>query len=234
VFVPDSNTATTVLRGVFQTHGQLWTLVVPKGGEIPDLFTPSEAAQLVDHGALRLSWAGRDAARQEVVLTAVGAYQLEQVLVASARLADRGVAHSVVYLLEPGRFRGPRNDGEASHLAPEQVRADLYPDEVPARVFVSHTRPEAILGALQPLHTGWQHTAGLGFTNHGGTLNVAGLLYLNGCSWAHVLAETARVTDRPLDSLLEPAELDALARRRSPEGVIVPRSAHDEVGPTPG
>lgn len=234
LFVPDSNTATTVLRGAFQTHGQLWTLVVPKAAEIPDLFTPSDASQLLDHGAIRLPWAGHDVARQEVVLTAVGAYQLEQVLAASARLADRGVAHSVVYLVEPGRFRAPRSDGEAAHLAPQQVRADLYPDDVPARVFVSHTRPEAILGALQPLHTGWQRTAGLGFTNHGGTLNVAGLLYLNNCSWAHVLAETARVTDRPLDSLLGPAELDALASRRSPEGVIVPGSAQDEIGPTPG
>lgn len=234
LFVPDSNTAATVLRGVFQTHGQLWTLVVPKGGEIPDLFRPSECTQLLADGAIRLPWAGHDVARQEVVLTAAGAYQLEQVLVASGRLADRGVAHSVIYLLEPGRFRAPRSDGEAAHLASQQVRDDLYPADVPARVVVSHVRPEALLGALQPLHTGWRHTTGLGFTNHGGTLNVAGILFLNGCSWAHVLAQTARVTDRPPDSLLEPDELDALSRRRSPEGVIVPRSPHDDAGPTPG
>src|SRR5690606_23321644 len=97
--------------------------------------------------------------------------------------------------------------GEAAHLAPAHLRDDLYPDDVPARVFVSHTRPEALLGAVQPLHTGWRHTAGLGFTNHGGTLSISGLQFVNGCSWAHVVAETARVLDRPVETLLDIAEL---------------------------
>jgi len=42
LFPADYNTAAVVLQGVYQTQGQLWTLVVPKA-EVPALFTPQEA-----------------------------------------------------------------------------------------------------------------------------------------------------------------------------------------------
>lgn len=58
-------------------------------------------------------------------MTAIGADQLIETLRASERLADRGVAHSVVYLLEPGRFRAPRGPREASHLASADVRHSI-------------------------------------------------------------------------------------------------------------
>lgn len=219
VFVPDANCAAAALRDVYQTRGELWTLVVPKN-PVPDLFTAVEAGQLLADGAMRIDWAGHDVARQRLILTAVGAYQLEQVLRASRRLAERDAAHSVVYLLEPGRYRAPRNDAEEAHNAPEPRRAELYPADVASRIFVTHTRPEALLGTVQPLNTGGS-TVGLGYTNHGGTLTVEGLLYVNRSSWAHVVAATARLLDCPVTELLDPAEVEALHGRRSPEGVIV-------------
>jgi phosphoketolase len=219
LFVPDHNTAAVVTRGVYQTHGQVWTLVVPKMEGVADLFTPEEATRLLDQGALRLDWAGHDAARQRLVLTAVGAYQLEEVLKASARLRERDVPHSVVCMLEPGRFRAPRSEGERAHAAPAERRGELYPDGVPARIFVTHTRPEPLLGALQPLNTG-QHTAGLGFVNHGGTLSVAGMMFVNRCSWAHVVDESARLLELSRQDLLTGEELAALDGRASPEGVL--------------
>ncbi len=220
LFPADYNTAAAVTQGVYQTQGQIWTLVVPKMDGIADLFTSEEAGRLLEQGALGLDWAGHEVTRQRVVLTAIGAYQLEEVLKASARLAEREIPHSVVYMLEPGRFRAARSEGERAHVATAALRAELYPQDVPARVFVTHTRPEPLLGTLQPLNTG-ERTAGLGFVNHSGTLNVAGLLFVNRCSWAHVLVEAARVLDLPREGVLTPEELAALDGKASPEGVIV-------------
>ncbi|MFO7592388.1 MAG: xylulose 5-phosphate 3-epimerase [Acidimicrobiia bacterium] len=219
LFVPDANSAAGALRNVFRTRGELWTLVVPKS-PVPDLFTGVEAEQLLSNGAMRIDWAGHDIARQQLILTAVGAYQLEQVLRASRRLAARDVAHSVVYLLEPGRYRAARNAGEDAHNAPEPRRDDLYPPEITSRIFVTHTRPEPLLGTVQPLNTGGS-SVGLGYTNQGGTLTVEGLLYVNRSSWAHIVAAATRLLDQSPTKLLDPAELEALDGRRSPEGVIV-------------
>lgn len=49
-----------------------------------------------------------------------------------------------------------------------------------ARLFVTHTRPEPVLGVLGPLHTG-PRTSGLGYVNQGGTLSTPGMLFVN-CS----------------------------------------------------
>jgi hypothetical protein len=73
------------------------------------------------------------------------------------------------------------------------------------------------VGTLRPVHTGLR-TAALGFVNHGETLTVAGMLFVNKCGWAHVLAEAAWLLDRPRQELLTPAELAALDGRASPEG----------------
>ncbi|HSW62578.1 MAG TPA: hypothetical protein VLH56_04580 [Dissulfurispiraceae bacterium] len=220
MFVPDYNTAAVVMQGLYQTQGQIWTLVVPKIDASPDLFTVDEATSLFERGALRLDWAGHEAARQRVILTAVGAYQLEEVLKASKRLRERDLPHSVVSMLEPGKFRSPRSEREAKHLASDSVQADLYPDSLSARVFVTHTRPEILLGTLQSLNTGRGRTAGLGFINHGGTLNVPGMLFVNRCTWAHIVNEVAQVLQMRRDDLLTEEELDVLDGTASPEGVI--------------
>src|SRR4030067_856868 len=161
LFVPDYNTASIVMHGLYQTHGQIWTLVVPKIDILPDLFTIDEATRLLEQGAMRLDWACYKPEQQQVVLTAIGAYQLEQVVKASERLREKQVPHSVVYMLEPGRFRRPRSNGESAHTAPSRLREDLYPDSVQTRVFVTHTRPEVVIGTLQPLNTGNDRTVAL-------------------------------------------------------------------------
>jgi phosphoketolase len=221
LFVPDYNTAAAVVLGVYQTQGQIWTLVVPKYDAVVDLFTPEEATRLLEQGALRLDWAGHRPSEQRVVLTALGAYQLEHVVRASLRLAERDVPHSVVYMLEPGRFRTPRSEGERAHVAPVALRDELYPDSVPQRVFVTHTRPEPLLGTLQSLHTGRERTVALGFAGQGGTLTVSGMLFVNRCTWAHTLAAVAGVLGLPREDLLTLEEAAALDGRASPEGVVV-------------
>ena len=70
-FPADYNTAQVVMRGVYQSHGQIWTVVVPKQPAIADLFTLEEAEQLMEQGAMRLDWTGHRATRQQAVLTAI-------------------------------------------------------------------------------------------------------------------------------------------------------------------
>jgi len=220
LFVPDYNTASVVMHHLYQTHGQIWTLVVPKIDGIPDLFTLDEATHLLNNGASRLDWACHDLDRQRVILTAIGAYQLEEVLKASARLRERNVPHSVIYMLEPGKFRNPRGERERAHTISTQVQAELYPSSVPARIFVTHARPEILLGILQTLHTGFYQTGALGFINQGGTLNVPGMLFVNRCTWVHILLEVARVLGMLQEELLAPGELAVLNGKASPEGVL--------------
>ena len=222
LFVADHNTAAAVMEGVYATRGQIWTLVIAKAAAIPDLFASEEARRLLRDGGMRLPWAGHEPEHARIILTAIGGYQLVEALAASARLAERGVAHAVVYLLEPGRFRAPRNEREARHVAPAAVRAHLYPESVSRRLFLTHTRPEPVLGALAPLSTG-DRTVALGFVNQGATLDVEGMLFVNRATWAHVLDAASRLLDVVRDELLTADEQAALDHRRAPAGVITAR-----------
>jgi phosphoketolase len=145
------------------------------------------------------------------------------VLTASRRLAEQEIPHAVVYLLEPGRFRAPRSLSEQGHQASPDVIARLFPSTVSPRLYVTHTRPETILGLLGPLHTG-ADTAGLGYINHGGTLSTPGMLFVNRCSWAHCVRESARLLRLSNSDVLSVEEREALDGTRSPHGVIVPET----------
>jgi phosphoketolase len=221
-FVADHNTAAAVMEGVYATRGQIWTLVIAKATAIPNLFTPEEARQLLRDGGMRLPWAGHDPDHARIILTAIGGYQLVATLDASARLAERGVAHTVVSLLEPGRFRAPRSEREAVHMASSRLRAQLYPESVRPRLFLTHTRPEPMLGVLASLSTA-DRTVALGFVNQGATLDVEGMLFVNRATWAHAVDAAGRLLDVARDELLTADEQAALDHRRSPEGVITAR-----------
>ena len=220
LFVADYNTAAAVMQGVYQTQRQIWTAALAKYEAVPDLFTPEEAATLLKQGALRLEWAGHKVKGPRLVLTAMGGYQLEQVLKASFKLAEHDIAHSVVYILEPGRFRTPRSRGEQAFAASDDLKNDLYPASVPDRIFVVHTRPHTILGVLQPINTGSEHTVCLGFIGQGGTLTTPGMLFVNRCTWGHILIEAAGLLGIPREEFLTSEEIAALDGKANPEGVI--------------
>lgn len=221
IFAADYNTAAAVMHTVYQTHGQIWSIVASKYETAADLFTPEEAARLLEEGAFRLDWAGHNVTEQRIILTVIGGYQLEEVIKASNRLVDRDIPHSVVYMLEPGKFRAPRSQGEQVHVAPAELREELYPESVSTRLFVTHTRPEPILGTLQPLNTGSGRSFALGFVGQGGTLTVPGMLFVNRCTWAHILEESARLLGLPQEDLLTREEIAAIRGQASPEGVII-------------
>jgi phosphoketolase len=213
VFAADANAATALLESAFAERGQIWTMVVAKR-PAPVRLTGAQARTLASDGAVALR--GRGGEDERVLLVALGSYQLGEVLRASERLEARGVGHAVVYLGEPGRFRQPRDQREEAHLAPAAVRDQLFPASAPLRVFVCHTRPEAMAGALRPLDTGAERSSFLGYRNRGGTLDTFGMLFANGCTWAHVVAEVARLSGRPASELLEAAEIAAIEGRGDP------------------
>jgi phosphoketolase len=183
LFVADHNSALAALHVLFSTRGQIWTMVVAKN-VLPNRFSAAEAQQLATDGALMVRGSGEE----PVQLVAVGAYQLTEALGASDLLRGKGIAHSLVYLQDPGRFREPRDRDEAAVMAPRRLCERLFSGEVRARVILAHTRPGPLLGVLRPLDLGTARTRCLGFINQGGTLDVQGMLRANRCTAADVVA----------------------------------------------
>lgn len=213
LFPPDANSAMACLDACFQTQGQIWTMVVPKRA-IPNRTTRSSAQRLAADGALRL--VGTGARDERLVLVAIGAYQLEEVLRASRRLAERDVPHSVIVVAEPARLRLPRYETPVNSVLPQAAIDFLFPDHSTARVVVAHTRPEPLAGVLRRIDTGRDRTFYMGFSNRGGTLDTFGMLFANRCTWAHVLARAALATGIDPELLLSEEELACVHGRGDP------------------
>ena len=172
VYPPDSNTVMACLYECYQTQGQFWAMTVPKA-KLPAVLDRRQAMQLVRDGAIALSEAG------DVQLIAVGAYQLQVCQEVSEALARQGLSCGVVCLLEPGRFRAPRDAMEAEHQSVGRSQAELFPPDTTLGVLVCHMCPEVLLGIFRPLDLGPDRMLAFGFANHGGTLDTAGLLLAN-------------------------------------------------------
>lgn len=215
VFFPvDANTAAACLRATYQTQCQIHAHVVPKGA-LPFRFDAEACRQLLDSGAYLLR---RDPG-STLSIVACGSYQLQQAERASERLTQRGVPHSVLVILEPGRFREARDDQERGSLTDEPTRKVLFPASETQRVFLVHTRPEIFLGTVRPLDTGPGRTVCLGYVNRGGTLDTHGMMFTNRCSWAHALHHVARLRGIDPGGLLEVRELAAVEGVGDPEHV---------------
>lgn len=74
---------------------------------------------------------------------------------------------------------------------------------------------------LKVLDTGAK-TLALGYRNEGGTYDVNGMLFINHQSWAHVVANAAKLLGEATDRFLGAQELAALGGKVSPTGVIWP------------
>jgi phosphoketolase len=151
VFPADWNTAIAMLQSVYSTHGQIWTLVMPKRAH-PIFFDSKQSQTLIKNGALNVDEYDGNQAR--VILAAIGSYQLMEALRAGKRLGEKGISHRVVYIIEPGRFRSPRDEHEAEMMASSEMFNQLFPDAVQARIFLAHMRPETLQGVIRPLDTG--------------------------------------------------------------------------------
>ncbi len=208
LFPIDWNSAVASFTDAYRYRGTIATLVVPKN-ELPALLTPTQAQELAAQGVLCVQ--GNAAAPLQIF--AIGAYQMQQALIAARRLQDHGVEVSVWALLEPGKFRQPRDRWEQSYCAKAL-------DRIPAaanRLFFCHTRPEIILGTLRALDLGPAHTRALGYRNCGGTLDTFGMLFANGCTWAHGVDAVAEMLGAAPTKWLSEIERQAIDGVGDPE-----------------
>jgi phosphoketolase len=218
LFPADYNTAVASLDYCYRTKGKIFTLVVSKE-KTPDLFSEKQATQLIQNGVISLDWQG-ESNNPKIILTAIGLYQLHQIMRAASRLHDRGISVKINYLIDPGRFRDPRGKHESAIQTSENIRNEYFPPEIKARIFVCHAKPDVMSGILRPLDTG-KSTIFLGYTNHGGTLDTEGMLFVNRQSWAHIIFACANSLQIDAAQLLEPIEIQALNGKICPQGVII-------------
>jgi phosphoketolase len=216
VFFPaDACSAVMTLNEVYREHGQIACIVAPKR-EVDSVFSRTSAEALVARGAHHVEG---NVDHCQIQLVAIGAYQLAQCRRAAARLSKSGLQPLVTYMLEPGKFRVPRDSTEAAFVATDEQTTELFPANV-ARVIVGHTRPEPMIGVLRRLDNGPQRTRYLGYRNRGGTLDTAGLLFANGATWAHIIAEACKVTGMDNADFLSKEELLALSGQGDP-GIVM-------------
>lgn len=201
LFPVDWNSAIASLLDIYSTHGDIATVVAPKS-ELPSLLDETQARAFVQNGIALIS-GSRQAPQQ---LIAIGAYQLQQALFAATRLQNRGTDVSVWAVLEPGRFRTPRDDWETAYC--DRAHTPLPPAS--HRILFCHTRPEIMLGTLRDWDLGATRTCALGYINRGGTLDTFGMLYANRCTWAHGVKAFAEMHQESLQSYLDTHEIAAL------------------------
>lgn len=217
LFPVDANSAVAALRSVYEGRGQVACLIVSKR-DMPHRLDGEAALRAVQAGAAHIEGIAADA---DVQIVAVGAYQLEEALKAAGRLLDAGLRPLVTMLIEPGRFRTPRDPIEQSFTADDAALAVLFPSNMP-RVIATHTRPEPMLGLLRRLDGGPSTTVAHGYISRGGTLDVAGMLFANRSTWAHLVESAARLLNRPRDQFLSAAECAAIDGRGDPHDLLSP------------
>jgi len=211
LFPADANSAVAALRGLYGRRGEIACLVTPIR-ELPLLTDGATAGELWARGAAVIHGALDET---EVQIVAVGAYQAHEALKAAARLESRGRRACVSVLLEPGRFRAPRDDIEAGFTATDAEVAAAFPPHLP-RLILTHTRPEPMLGLLRRLDGGPRRTSALGYVSRGGTLDVSGMLFANRCTWAHAAFEAAALIGSVPCDVLDDRECAALVGKAHP------------------
>ncbi len=219
LFIADYNNAIACLEKVYQTKGQVWTIIVSKNFTSL-FFNQKQSKQLINDGAIVVSKAGYNKEKAKIAILVIGSYQLQEAFKASKKLQDKKIAHIISYISQPGKFRNPRNIGEQNNLAKKSVLQKILPKNIDHILIISHTRPEIILGILQPLWQNKKSVKAIGFINNGGTLGIDDMLYINKCSWAHILQNVANIIDIKSDDLLTKKEQLALRGKLSPDGVI--------------
>src|SRR3546814_1540410 len=114
VFPPDANGAAAALAHAYAQRGTVTTLVVPKR-PVPHELTPQQAEALAETGATCLAGEPSTAA---ILLVATGAYQLQEVRRAQARLVARGVSAASAYPPQHARSPSPPDPGQARPVYP--------------------------------------------------------------------------------------------------------------------
>lgn len=186
LFPIDANSAMAALSDVYAGRGRVACLVTAKR-DLPCLLDAAAATELVRVGATHLAGDPKGA---DLQIVAIGAYQVIEALKAHRRLAESGRRSCVTVIIEPGRFRSPRDPFESQVTVSDGALLALFPPTC-QRLLVTHTRPEPLAGLLQRLRPPQSELPALGYINRGGTLDVAGMLRANRCTSDDILAWAA-------------------------------------------
>lgn len=214
LFPVDAATAVASLHSVYASRGVIAAVVVPKQ-KMPQIFDEERARMAVQQGFMAL---GPLEAGSCLQLLAVGAYQVQEARRAAEALEAGGCSVQTVAVLEPGRLRQARDKLEADFVLSRDELAAAFPAGM-ARVVISHSRPEPMLGALRRIDGGPKKTIALGYINRGGTFDVQGMLFANRCTWAHIVAVSARLLDREPSDFLSEEIRAALEGRGNPSDI---------------
>jgi len=76
-----------------------------------------------------------------------------------------------------------------------------------------------MVGLLQPI-LACGAVAALGYRGRGGTLDMQGMLFANGCTWAHAVREVSRLLHIDLADLLSDTEIDAVDGVGDPAEIV--------------
>lgn len=211
IFPADANSAQIAINSIYQTQGKIFGMVVPKN-KIETVLNSDQALSLMQDGLVIF----KDSPAPQFILTAIGAYQLEECMIAFQMLEKKGVQGRLVYIQEPGKLRLPRSLNELRYVLDDRVIENFYPANINKRVFLLHTRPEPIIGVLRRIDTGFANAKFLGYINKGGTLSTKGMLYTNFCSHLHVIKEISHLLSIPLNLLLDNKYIQMLENKGDP------------------
>jgi len=205
VYFPfDGHSAAQTMAHIYATRGKVATVVAAKN-KTPVFANETQAVIALKEGAVVLSHDDKT----QIQLIAIGAYQLQAVQRAAERLRKAGIGCSVVAMVQPGRFRLPRDQRETQEVHAHAAIKKIIP-EIEKRIVVTHTHAEVMAGVLRSLDNGVKHTRFMGYRNRGGTFDVLAMQYANRQSWAHVLAEAGEMLAIKLDEFLSREEVEAL------------------------
>lgn len=184
IYPSDALSAAMCLSACYQTHGQIWAMTVPKQ-TLRSILNVEQAAYLIEVGAVYVS--GNRKAK--IQLIAIGAYQLSVCLEVQNRLLADNIESELIYMLEPAKFRIPRDKHEASYVTEQNIVDELFGNDKHLRVFVCHFHPETIFSVCRPLDLGRDKCKSYGYINRGGTFDTDGLLLANQCNADFILSD---------------------------------------------
>ena len=213
MFPPDAATAVEALRQVYGARGVIGCVIAAKR-PASCVFDTAAAQRAFAVGAITVD----GDADPELQLVAIGAYQLVEARRAAARLRERGRRVRVTCIVEPGRLRAPRDEFEAAFVVADDPLRELFPPGLP-RLLVTHTRPEPLIGALRRIDEGPERMRAYGYISRGGTLDAAGMLFANRCTWAHLAAGAAALLRTEVGRFLTGPEAAAVAGHGDPQAV---------------
>lgn len=151
---PDTRSVLESLRTTYDQQGVLRMVALPQSSG-QQWVTPDQARELAEHGVARL--VGPRMSRVQLVVCGLESLKVAKRM--GQQLETIGVSHSIVYLMEPGRLRVPRDRTEAARCLDKQALLKLFPSSVGYRLVLSDVQSDLFSGLVKRINQSEGHTA---------------------------------------------------------------------------